>query len=193
MHSDAAIDGDPLPPGQVWAISPGGPDAEPGLYRIEVTSGPGGGVKILNTPAPPDFRESVKVGEQNLYTQSKQIVGDRDLQAHEFSIQMRALDNDRSGVDLGLPVLMALASALLERSTKGGLIVMGPLNLGGSIEMLSNAVALAEVGVEKQAHTLLMPVSARRQLDDLPDELWTKINIEFYSDAPEAFFKAVLD
>ena len=114
----------------MWAISPGGPDAEPGLYRIEVTSGPGGGVKILNTPAPPDFRESVKVGEQNLYTQSKQIVGDRDLQAHEFSIQMRALDNDRSGVDLGLQVLMALASALLERSTKGGLIVMGPLNLG---------------------------------------------------------------
>ena len=106
---------------------------------------------------------------------------------------MRALDNDHSGVDLGLSVLMALASALLERSTKGGLIVMGPLNLGGSIEMLSNAVALAEVGVEKQAHTLLMPVSARRRLDDLPDELWTKINIEFYSDAPEAFFKAVLD
>jgi hypothetical protein len=25
-----------------------------------------------------------------------------------------------------------------------------------------------------------MPVAARRQLNDLPDELWTKINIEFY-------------
>jgi ATP-dependent Lon protease len=46
LHSDAAIDGDPLPPGQVWAISPGGPDVGAGLYRIEVNSGPGGGVKI---------------------------------------------------------------------------------------------------------------------------------------------------
>ena len=193
LHSDEAIDGDPLPPGQVWAISPGGPDAGAGLYRIEVTTGPGSNVKILNTPAPPGFRESVKVGEQNLYSKSKQLVGDRDPRAHEFSIQMRAMDNDRSGEGLGLPVLMAFAGALLERSIKGGLIVVGSLNLGGSIEMLPNAVAIAEVGVEKQANTLLMPVSARRHLNDLPDELWTKINIEFYSDAPDAFFKAILD
>jgi len=193
LHSDAAIDGDPLPPGQVWAISPGGQEAGAGLYRIEVNVGPGGGVKILNTPAPPGFRESVKVGEQNLYSQRKLLVGDRDPRAHEFSIQMRAMDNDRSGAGLGLPVVIALASSLLEKSTKGGLIVVGSLNLGGSIEMLPNAVAIAEVGVEKQATTLLMPVSARRQLNDLPDDLWTKINIEFYKDAPDAFFKAILD
>jgi len=173
LHSDEAIDGDPLPPGQVWAISPGSREAGAGLYRIEVTVGPGGGVKILNTPAPPGFRESVKVGEQNLYTQSKSLVGDRDRRGHEFSIQMRAMDNDRSGEGLGLPVLIALASALLERSTKGGLIVVGSLNLGGSIEMLPNAVAIAEVAVEKQATTLLMPRisaattqrAARRTLD----------------------------
>jgi ATP-dependent Lon protease len=193
LHSDAAIDGDPLPPGQVWAISPGSADVSAGLYRIEVNCGPGGGVRILNTPAPPGFRESVKVGEQNLYSQAKLLVGDRDPRGHEFSIQMRAMDNDRSGEGLGLPVLIALASALLERSTKGGLIVVGSLNLGGSVEMLRNATAIAEVGVEKQATTLLMPVSARKLLNDLPDDLWTKINIEFYSDAPDAFFKAVLD
>lgn len=193
LHSDEAIEADPLPPGQVWAISPGGEDAGPGLYRIEATTGPGGGVKILNTPAPPGFRESVKIGEQNLYTQSKQLVGDRDPRSHEFSIQMRAMDNDRSGEGLGLPVLVALASALLERSTKGGLIVVGPLNLGGSIELLPNAIAIAEVGVEKQATTLLMPVAARRQLNDLPDDLWTKINIEFYRDAADAFVKALVE
>ena len=192
-HSDAAIDGDPLPPGQVWAISPGGPETGAGLYRIEVNSGPGGGVRILNSPAPPGFRESVKVGEQNLYSQRRLLVGERDPRAHEFSIQMRAMDNDRSGVGLGLSVVIALASSLLEKSTKGGLIVVGSLNLGGSIEPLSNAVAIAEVGVEKQATTLLMPVSARGQLNDLPDDLWTKINIEFYKDAPDAFFKAILD
>jgi len=193
LHSDNAIEGDPLPPGQVWAISPGGPDASPSLYRIEVTVGPGGGVKILNTPAPPGFRESVKFGEQNLYTQSKVLVGDRDPRGHEFSIQMRAMDNDRSGEGLGLPVLIALAGALLERSTKGGLIVVGSLNLGGSLDMIPNAVAIAEAAVEKQASTLLMPVSARRQLVELPDELWTKINIEFYADVSDAFFKSVLD
>ena len=193
LHSDAAIDGDPLPPGQVWAISPGAQDVGPGLYRLEVTSGPGSGVRILNTPTPPSFRESVKIGEQNLYTQGKYLVGDRDPRSHEFSIQLRAMDNDRSGLGLGLPVLVALASSLLERSTKGGLIMVGSLNLGGSVEMIPNPVAIAEVAIEKQATTLLMPVSARRQLNDLPDDLWTKISIEFYKDAADAFFKCLLD
>src|SRR6266436_1664718 len=78
LHSDDAIEADPLPPGQVWAISPGGQEGTaPSLYRIEVNSGPGAGVKILNAPVPPAFRESVRYGEQNLYTHSKQLVGDR--------------------------------------------------------------------------------------------------------------------
>ncbi|RJP18305.1 MAG: BREX system Lon protease-like protein BrxL [Deltaproteobacteria bacterium] len=193
LHSDEAIEGDPLPPGQIWAISPGGSDAGPGLYRIEVTAGPGGGVRILNTPPPPAFRESVKVGEQNLYTLAKKLVGDRDPRGHEFSIQLRAMDADRSGAGLGLPVFVALTGALLERNTKGGLIIVGSLNLGGSIELIPNAVAIAEIAIEKQATTLLMPISSRRQLFDLPDELATKISVEFYGDAVDAVFKAVME
>jgi ATP-dependent Lon protease len=138
LHSDEAIEADPLPPGQVWAISPGGPDAAPALYRIEVTCGPGSGVRILNAPVPPAFRESVRYGEQNLYSQSRGLVGDRDPRSHEFSVQLRAMDTDRSGHGLGLPVLLALCGSLIERSTKGGLIVVGALNLGGSVEMVPN-------------------------------------------------------
>ena len=38
-----------------------------------------------------------------------------------------------------------------------------------------------------------MPVAVRRNLNDLPDELWTKINIEFYSDPVDGIFKALAD
>jgi ATP-dependent Lon protease len=193
LHSDEAIESDPLPPGQVWAVSPASPDAGPGLYRLEVASGPGAGVKVLNQPTPPAFRESVKVGEQNLYTRAKELVGDRNPREHEFSIQMRALDADKAGAGLGVPVLVALCGALLGRNTRGGTIVVGALNLGGSIEMIPNAVRIAELAVDKQAQTLLMPVAARRQLNDLPDELWTKINIEFYKDASDAVFKSLVE
>jgi ATP-dependent Lon protease len=193
LHSDETIDSDPLPPGQVWAISPGGQDASPALYRIEVTVGPGSGVKILNSPVPPAFRESVRYGEQNLYVRAKELVGDRDPRAHEFSIQLRAMDVERSGQGLGLPVLIALCGSLIERSVKGGLIIVGALNLGGSIEMIPNPVAVAELALEKGATTLLMPISSRRQLFDFPDEMATKINIEFYADVTDAFVKAIVD
>jgi len=193
LHSDEHIESDPLPPGQVWTISPGGGGASPALYRLEVTVGPGGGVKILNAPVSPSFRESVRYGEQNLYTRAKELVGDRDPRAHEFSVQLRAMDSDTAGHGVGLAVLTALCTGLIERSVKGGLIVVGALNLGGSVEMIANPVAIAELAVEKGAATLLMPISARRQLFELPDELATKISIEFYADPKDAFLKALVE
>lgn len=193
LHSDEAIELDPLPPGQVWGISPGGPETGPSLYRIEVTVGRGGGVKILNAPVPPAFRESVRYAEQNLYTRAKELIGDRDPRAHEFSVQLRAIDNDRTGIALGLPALMAFCSGLLEKSVKGGLIVVGALNLGGSVEPLTNAVGIVEAAVEKGANTVLIPVSARKRLFELSDDMVTRINIRFYSDTPDALLKALLE
>ena len=193
LHSDEAIESDPLPPGQVWAASTGTPEAGAGLYRLEVTSGPGSGVKILNQPPAASFRESVKVGEQNLYIRAKELVGDRDPREHEFSIQMRAMDADKTGSGLSLAVLVALCGSLLGKNTRGGTIIVGSLNLGGSIDMIPNAIRIAELAVDKQAQTLLMPVAARRQLNDLPDDLWTRISIEFYKDAADAVFKALVE
>ena len=88
---------------------------------------------------------------------------------------------------------MALSSALLEKSTKGGLIVVGALNLGGSLEALPNAVGIIEVAVEKGAHTILIPVSARKQLFELSDDTATRINIQYYSDTTDALLKALLE
>ena len=41
LQSEDSIGSDPLPAGQIWAISPGGQDEGPGLYRVEVSEGPG--------------------------------------------------------------------------------------------------------------------------------------------------------
>lgn len=193
IHSDEAIESDPLPPGQIWGISPGNAEAGASLYRIEVSSGPGSGVKILNSPVPPAARESVRYAEQNLYGRAKELVGDRDPRSHEFSIQLRAMDNDRSGTGLGVPVLLALCGALIEKSTKGGLIVVGSLTLGGTVEQLSNAVSLVELAVDKGATTILIPVSARKQMMELSDDMATKINVQFYSDTTDALLKALVE
>ncbi len=193
LQSDNSIGADPLPPGQVWAISPGGPDESAGLYRIDVNTGPGAGVKIINVPVPGPFRESIKYGEQNLITRSKELVGDRDPRHHEFIVQLRAFDTAKSGAQLGLPALLAFCSALLNKSLKGGLIAVGGLNLGGGLDPVFNAVNVAELAIEKGAITLLIPISARRQLNELSDDMAVKISVLFYADAREALIKALGD
>ena len=193
LQSEDKIGTDPLPPGQIWTISPGGGGEHPGLFRIDVTVGPGSGVKILNAPTPPAFRESVKYAEQNLYARAKELVGDRDPRSHEFSVQLRAFDASKSGSSTGVGSLLALCSALLQKSMRGGLIVIGQLNLGGSIDPVHNAVSVAELAVEKGATTLLIPISVRKHLMDLSDDMAAKLNIQFYTDARDALLKALLE
>ena len=193
LQSENCIGSEPLEPGQVWTISPGGQDDNPGLYRIEVNEGPGSGVRILNKPVPPAFKESLSCAEQNLYARSMQLVGDKDPRHHEFTVQLRAFDASKTGAKLGVASLVALCTSLMKLSIRGGVVIVGEINLGGSIEPIYNPVSLVEIAVEKGANVILMPVSCRRQLMDLSDEMATKIDIRFYSDARDVLLKVVND
>lgn len=194
LASPDTIGLDPFPPGQVWAVAEGGGEVGPGLYRIKAADTPGAGARgLLNQAAPAPLRESFKVAEQNLIAQGRKLVGDRDPREHNLTAQVRAIDTAKSGAGLGLPILLALASAMLQRSIRGGLITVGNLSLGGGVEAVLNAAALAEHAMEKGATGLLLPVSARRQLLDVSDEVATKVSFLFYSDAQDALLKALAE
>lgn len=194
LRADNAIGSDPLEPGQVWTVSEGtGQDDNAGLYRIEVNEGPGSGVKIMNNPVPPAFRESMRYAEQNLYSRAKLLVGDHDPRAHEFAVQLRAFDASKTGAKLGVAALVAMCSSILKKPIRGGLILIGEINLGGSIEPVLNAINVVELAVEKGAQAILLPVSCRRQLFDLSDDMATKIDVQFYADAPDAMLKALVE
>jgi len=193
LQSQGGIGDEPLECGQIWTLSPGGQDEHPGLFRLEATEGPGSGVRVLNNPVPAPFKESIRCAEQNLYARAQQLVGDRDPRSHEFSVQLRGFDAAKTGAKTGVAALVALSSALLKKSVRGGLVVVGEVTLGGTIEPIHNAVTLAELAIEKGAKSLLLPVSCRRQLFDLSDEMATKLDIEFYQDGRDALLKALAD
>ena len=119
------------------------------------------------------------------------MVGDKDPRHHEFTVQLRAFDAVKSGAKLGVGVLIAFCTAILKKSVRGGLIIVGEINLGGSIEPVHNAVILVEMAIEKGATSLLMPVTCRKQLFDLSDEMATKVDIQYYSDARAVLLKAM--
>ena len=193
LQSQSGIGDEPLECGQIWTLSPGGQDEYLGLFRLEATEGPGSGVRVLNNPVPAPFRESIRCAEQNLYAHAAQLVGDRDPREHEFSVQIRGFDAAKSGAKTGVASLIALSSALLRKSVRGGLVVVGEVTLGGTIEPVFNAVTLAELAIEKGAKSLLLPVACRKQLFDLSDDMATKLDIEFYLDARDALLKALVD
>lgn len=191
LHSENMVGPDPLPPGHVWAISPGAQDEGSGLYRIEVNDTPGSGLRLANVQAPAPLRESVTAAYQNLISQNRQLVGDRDARQRELVVQVRAMDAAKSGSSLGVPLLLAFCSAILGKSLKGGIAVVGGLTIGGSLEPLHSAVDVAELAAEKGVQTLVVPVSCRRQLNEISDDLAARLAIVYYTDARDALLKAL--
>jgi predicted TIM-barrel enzyme len=49
------------------------------------------------------------------------------------------------------------------------------------------------MAIEKGAQAVLMPVTSRRQLFDLSDDMATKVDTQFYQDARDALLKALVD
>ena len=46
---------------------------------------------------------------------------------------------------------------------------------------------------EKGAARVLMPISARNQLNDLPDDVLTKVTLFYYSDPRDALIKGLAE
>jgi ATP-dependent Lon protease len=67
------------------------------------------------------------------------------------------------------------------------------LDSTGSLEPVHNAVDIAELAADKGAQTLLLPVSCRRQLNDLSDDLAARLTIVYYLDGRDALLKALMD
>jgi ATP-dependent Lon protease len=103
------------------------------------------------------------------------------------------MDVAKEGSNLGVPILLAFCGALLAKSLRGGLVIVGGMSIGGSFEPIHNAVNLAELAVEKGAQTILFPVGARRQLNDLSDDMAARITIVYYVDVRDVLLKALAD
>ena len=97
------------------------------------------------------------------------------------------------GSNLGVPILLAFCSALLAKSLRGGLVNVGGMSIGGSFEPIHNVVSAAELAAERGAQTILFPVTARSQLNDLSDEMAARITIVYYVDVRDVLIKALAD
>lgn len=82
---------------------------------------------------------------------------------------------------------------MLEKSLRGGIVVVGGFSIGGSLEPTYNTVAVAELVFRKGRANRPAPRSTRRQLFDLSHEMAAKLNVVFYTDSREALLKSIGD
>jgi ATP-dependent Lon protease len=150
LQSQGGIGDEPLECGQIWTLSPGGQDEHPGLFRLEVTEGPGSGVRVLNNPVPAPSKSPFAAPSRTCMRAPSNWWATATHGHTSFRFSCAALTRPSPAPRLGVAALIALSSALLKKSVRGGLVVVGEVTLGGTIEPIHNAVTLAEIAVEKR-------------------------------------------
>jgi DNA-binding MarR family transcriptional regulator len=190
LPAESRVGISPLPVGQAWAAGAVGTDGTSAVVRIEVAQTQGQGVRLLNAPPSAALRAGAKAAKQYLYLHAADLLGRCDPRTHELILEVRPLDGGKVSVSVSVGLLLAFCSSLLKKRLRAGLIIVGEL-AGDAIGALLQPTDFVETAVREGARAILMPVSSRRALVDMSDEIATQIEIVFYASPADALKKAL--
>jgi MarR family transcriptional regulator, organic hydroperoxide resistance regulator len=179
-----------LPAGHAWAASASGPAGSATLARIEVADSRGQGVRIGGDSPSAALRTGVKAAKDYLYGHAADLLDAHNPRSHELVVSIHSLDGRKAEGSYSMGLLLACCSALLKRQLRGGLVIVGELG-GDALRPIKQPEDFVEAAVRDGARAVLLPVTCRRALLDVSDEIATEIEILFYAGVTDALKKAL--
>jgi len=181
---------DPLTPGCIYTASLTDNDLV-ALTRVEVSRMSGSG-KLRITGSPDrTMKESIITAFDYMRANKNRLGIERDMDSYDFHVQMVDLMQAKEGSQGGVAFFIALYSLLRDKPTLGGLVVLGEMTIQGSILPLRSLVDPLQVIVDNGAKKVLIPISNKRQVLEVPGDLLEKVDPIFYSDPLSAALKAI--
>jgi MarR family transcriptional regulator, organic hydroperoxide resistance regulator len=180
-----------LPAGQVWTIGFDAAGSAFGLSTIETVHERDAASRAREEVESPQFLASAGIASHLLETRRRELLGNDEARGPKLSVRRKSFGAGQYDCQVGASVLVALCSAYSRRPAREGLIVIGNITAEGAAEAVDRPTALVELAVTEGAKEILMPVSCRRALVDLPDEIATQVEIHFYAAAADVIAKAL--
>ncbi len=184
------ISADPLPPGSVYCAMLT-EDQTVALHRIEVTALSGSGKLRISGNPDRRMRDSIVTAFDFARAHKAALGIERQIETMDFHVQIVDLTQAREGSQASVGFLVALYSLLRERSPLAGLVVLGELTIQGNILSLGSLIEPLQVAVDNGGKKVLLPVTSKRQLLDVPGDLLEKVDPIFYSEPLSGALKAL--
>lgn len=181
---------DPLPPGSVYtaAFTEGDTVA---LHRIEVNRMNGSG-KLRITGSPDRImKESIITAFDFVRANRSRLGIERDIDSYDFHVQIVDFMRAKEGSQAGAAFFVALYSLLRDRPTLAGLVILGEMTIQGNILPVRSLIEPLQIIVDNGAKKVLVPVSNKRQVLEVPGDLLERVDPIFYSDPLAAALKAI--
>jgi ATP-dependent Lon protease len=184
------ISQDPLPPGSVYTAALAEEDTV-AMHRVEITRMSGSGsLRVTGSPDRP-MRDSILTAFDYLKANQSRLGIERDLTSYDFHVQIVDLMQTKSGSQAGVAFFVALYSLLQDKSVRSGLVVLGEMTIQGNIMPLRTLAEPLQMIMDNGARRVLIPLSNRRQMLEIPPDVLERVDPIFYSDPLAAAMKAI--
>jgi ATP-dependent Lon protease len=185
-----AISQDPLPPGSLYTVATDA-DGKVGLFRLEVSLTAGTGK--IRTPAGLEkgLKESLNRAVSYLQLVKDKLGLTPLLAQRDICAEAVDLSGARIECPCGVAFYVAVMSAIQNRRTQAGTVVMGDLTIQGNLKGVPSITEPLQVALENGALRVLVPISNKSQFGALPEETVEKLDVIFYGDVGRAVLKAI--
>ena len=113
------------------------------------------------------------------------------MNGKDYFVNYQDLQGIGMTTTLSLPMLIALSSIALNKPTVSSLAVLGEISIGGTIVKVDSLADSLQICLDGGAKRVILPITSAAALGTVPSEPISHFNINFYSSAEDAVFKAL--
>jgi ATP-dependent Lon protease len=162
-----------------------------GVYRIEEEAISGNGKFTKVGTVSKSTTDSISNAVNYFKANAQHISSMISLDHTDFMMDIRDLQGQGAAEDLSLATLIGMASAVLKKPVLNQLAVLGGISIGGTINTIEELANILQVAHDAGANKILIPSNAKKQIVDVPDDLFVTFQIIFYNSPEDAVFKAL--
>lgn len=162
-----------------------------GVYRIEEETIAGNGKFTKVGTVAKSTTDSISNAVNYFKANAQHISSMIHMDSTDFMMDIRDLQGQGAAEDLSLATLIGMASAALKKPVLNQLAVLGGISIGGTINAIEELANVLQVAHDAGANKILLPSNAKKQIVDVPDDLFVTFQIIFYNSPEDAVFKAL--
>jgi ATP-dependent Lon protease len=184
------ISQDPPPPGSVYTAALAEDDTV-AMHRVEVNRMSGSGrLRVTGSPDRP-MKDSILTAFDYIKANKVHLGIERDIDSYDFHVQIVDLMKTKGGSQAGVAFFVALYSLLQDKAVQAGLVVLGEMTIQGNILPLRTLTEPLQMIMDNGAKRVLIPLSNRRQMLEIPPDVLERVDPIFYSEPLAAALKAL--
>jgi ATP-dependent Lon protease len=178
-------------PGHIYG-SVAGANGRIGVFKTELQILKGSGkYDMSGLGSSTSAKESIKIAFNYFKANAKKISGTISTKEKDYHLNVQDLQGVGISDNLTLIAFISLCSGALNLPVQESQAILGTMTIGGTISRVANLADTLQVCHDAGARRVILPAVNAADISSVPSELFSKFQINFYSDPEDAVRKAL--